>query len=87
MFLTSFARISCQMLPMCTSWSLFLDFLALQLKVNFIEERRHAIIDKIVEEYYAQNTMEVRVSFVCAIGNPMESVTIEIFRRAVKKND
>lgn len=57
----------------------FLDQFILRLKSNFVEKSRNAIIDKIVAEFYAQSAMDVRPSFVCAIGNPAARVTIVEF--------
>lgn len=58
---------------------LFLDFFVLRMKANFIEQRRSAIIDKIIAEFYAQSALEVRPSFACAIGNPAAPVIIMEF--------
>ncbi len=58
---------------------LFLDYFILRLKANFIEERRNAIINTIAAEFYTQNALDVRPSFVCAIGNPAAPVMIVEF--------
>ncbi|MCX7677976.1 MAG: thioredoxin domain-containing protein [Spirochaetes bacterium] len=58
---------------------LFLDYCVIKLKENVIEERRNAIIDKIIDEFLAEKVHDVQPSFVCSFGKAGAPILIVEF--------